>query len=232
MAKSIIIAYILLIFGGFAGLHLLYLRRDKQAFLYWCTFGGYFGLAPLRDFFRLSSYVKEANNDSQYVADLAQQMRKNKKPPLNVTRFVAKILIGNAWCYLFIAAVPDEKIYGFSLHYLKYLGPFASALAVWLVGNIGRVKGSFKWCLYGAYSILPLTINNFHAINWSCVASAAFYEWKGKEWRRTPLPKHDFFAALGFMNVEQHSNNIHLAVVNSWLWVCGNETDQLGWAMY
>lgn len=36
MAKSLVLTYILWLFGGYLGLHHFYLRRDKQAFLWWC----------------------------------------------------------------------------------------------------------------------------------------------------------------------------------------------------
>ena len=38
--KSLFITYLLWLIGGWIGLHHFYLRRDKQAFLWWSTFGG------------------------------------------------------------------------------------------------------------------------------------------------------------------------------------------------
>lgn len=40
--KSIIIAYVLWLFGGLFGLHHIYLRRDRHAFVWWCTLGSIF----------------------------------------------------------------------------------------------------------------------------------------------------------------------------------------------
>lgn len=37
--KSIFIAYILWLFGGIFGFHHIYLHRDRQAFVWWCTLG-------------------------------------------------------------------------------------------------------------------------------------------------------------------------------------------------
>ena len=38
--KSLFITYLLWLIGGWIGLHHFYLRRDKQAFLWWSTLGG------------------------------------------------------------------------------------------------------------------------------------------------------------------------------------------------
>ena len=42
--KSLVVTYICWLFGGFFGLHHLYLHRDRHAFVWWCTLGGYFGI--------------------------------------------------------------------------------------------------------------------------------------------------------------------------------------------
>lgn len=39
--KSIFIAYVLWLFGGIFGLHHIYLRNDRHAFVWWCTLGIY-----------------------------------------------------------------------------------------------------------------------------------------------------------------------------------------------
>jgi hypothetical protein len=43
--KSLVIAYLLWLFGGIFGFHHLYLHRDRHAFVWWCTLG------ELHDFF-------------------------------------------------------------------------------------------------------------------------------------------------------------------------------------
>ena len=47
--------------GGWLGLHHFYLGRDKQALVWWCLPGGYFGLGWFRDLWRIPEYVREAN---------------------------------------------------------------------------------------------------------------------------------------------------------------------------
>ena len=36
MAKSLLLTYLLWLIGGFFGVHHIYLRRYKQAFVWWC----------------------------------------------------------------------------------------------------------------------------------------------------------------------------------------------------
>jgi TM2 domain-containing membrane protein YozV len=58
--KSKGIAYLLLIFAGFSGVHHFYLGRPGKGLLYLCT-GGLFSLGVLYDFFTLGRQVDEAN---------------------------------------------------------------------------------------------------------------------------------------------------------------------------
>lgn len=39
--KSVFVAYMLWLFGGLFGFHHIYLHRDRQAFVWWCTLGKY-----------------------------------------------------------------------------------------------------------------------------------------------------------------------------------------------
>lgn len=77
--KSVIWAYFWWLFGGLFGLHHVYLQRDAQAFLWWSTLGGYFGLGWICEIFKIPRYVREANNDPKYVEDFKQRIKKNSK---------------------------------------------------------------------------------------------------------------------------------------------------------
>jgi DnaJ family protein C protein 22 len=81
--KSMVLTYLLWLVGGFLGLHHFYLGRDIQGFLWWCTVGGYFGFGWLGDLFYIPQYVKDANNDSDYLARLSHKMRTTKTVSLN-----------------------------------------------------------------------------------------------------------------------------------------------------
>ena len=58
---SLCVTYLLWLLGGWLGLHHFYLGRDKQALVWWCLPGGYFGLGWFRDLWRIPEYVREAN---------------------------------------------------------------------------------------------------------------------------------------------------------------------------
>nr|XP_027222959.1 dnaJ homolog subfamily C member 22-like [Penaeus vannamei] len=184
--KSKWIAYLLWLIGGVSGLHLIYLRRDRQAFIWMCTLGGYLGFGALRDLFRIPEYVKDANDDANYQAELATLMRSREKPTFSVVRFVGEILVGNSWSYLIAAAVPQEEINGYSIVPLMHLAPLGSALAVWTIGNIGREKGDLKWALFGAFLAVPMSVIYQPLTNFGAVLSAVIFNWKGRQWRREP----------------------------------------------
>lgn len=79
--KSTFLAYLLWLFGGVFGLHHFYLGRDIQAFLWWCTLGGYFGFGWLRDIFYIPSYVANANQDPEFVNKFVSSLQSNPKVP-------------------------------------------------------------------------------------------------------------------------------------------------------
>lgn len=76
--KSVIRAYLCWLVGGIFGLHLFYLERDAHAFLTWSTLGGY-GLGWLADITKIPRYVRDCNDDPQFLAELSERMRKNRK---------------------------------------------------------------------------------------------------------------------------------------------------------
>lgn len=74
--KSVIWAYVLWLFGGIFGVHHFYLRRDRHAFVWWTTLGG-FGVGWLGEIFRIPRYVRDANED--HPQELKARMQQNKK---------------------------------------------------------------------------------------------------------------------------------------------------------
>ena len=79
MAKSTLVCYLCWLVGGWFGLHQLYLRRDRHAFLIWSSAAGYLGCGLLRDLWRIPEYVRDANEDPAYMKDLIHSMREKKK---------------------------------------------------------------------------------------------------------------------------------------------------------
>ena len=73
-----------------------------QAFLWWSTFGGCFGLGWLRDFFRIPAYVADSTTaDEPFHPPFPH-------PPLSWTRSLAQAAIGYFFGLLIRLAVPDE----------------------------------------------------------------------------------------------------------------------------
>lgn len=90
--KSILVAYLLWLLGGFLGLHKFYLGRPFMGLFYFFTFGG-FMMGWMYDFFTLPHQVQTANVLAQY----------HSEPPLaalrheieNVKRALYGLLGGN-----------------------------------------------------------------------------------------------------------------------------------------
>ena len=80
MAKTLWTCYVLWFFGGWFGLHHIYLRRDRQAFLWFCTLGGGCGFGWFRDIVRIPEYVQEANNAEEFILEFKDRIRSYRKP--------------------------------------------------------------------------------------------------------------------------------------------------------
>lgn len=77
--KSKTMAYLLWLFGGLSGFHHFYLGRDLHGFLWWVTFGGFFGIGWIGDLFYIGEYVAEANNDVDFQKRFKEKVRKYNK---------------------------------------------------------------------------------------------------------------------------------------------------------
>ena len=90
---NIVVAYLCWFFGGLFGLHHFYLGRDKHAFVWYISLGG-FGMGWFRDLWRLPEYVFEANRDQRFLNEFAARRLHREKPPFNIVRFAGQIMIG------------------------------------------------------------------------------------------------------------------------------------------
>jgi len=192
MAKSVCLAYFFWFIGGWFGLHQLYLGRDRHAFLLWSTAAGYLGCGCLRDFWNIPTYVRDANEDPEYMEQLLEKMRKKKRPPYSFARQAGQVIAGNLWGWAVGLAIPEEEIFGYSLEWLNYLIPFAIALGVHTVGNVGRIQGSYSWALLGAFSMIPLKYYGSDTISIAAFISSSVFEAKASQWRRTPSKSVSF----------------------------------------
>ncbi|XP_066263517.1 dnaJ homolog subfamily C member 22-like [Branchiostoma lanceolatum] len=141
MAKSILLTYILWLIGGFFGLHHFYLRRDRQAFVWWCTCGGIFGLGWFRDLWRIPDYVRYANGYGDKFQVVENRRRNNLRPVFNVVRFGGEMALGMYFGFLAMCAIPEE-VYQEGSNAQKALCygivTMATAIGVYIVSNIGE----------------------------------------------------------------------------------------------
>ncbi|XP_071822906.1 dnaJ homolog subfamily C member 22-like [Apostichopus japonicus] len=183
MAKNKWISYFLWLIGGVFGLHHFYLGRDRQAFVWWCT-GGFFGVGVFRDLWRIPDYVDSANNTPEYKRKLIQQMMKNPKPAFSTSRFCAQLVIGTFFGYLTLVAISEDFAQEFPV-VRTLVVPFAIALGVHIVGNIGREQqGALKPALYGSYMLSPLFALP-SGVAYQAILSAFLFQ-KNKRFRKTP----------------------------------------------
>lgn len=145
--KSLLVTYILWLFGGVFGLHHIYLHRDRHAFVWWSTLGGYFGIGWLFEIFKIPEYVRDANEDPVFISKFVEKMRMYRKPEFSTIRFLGEIMMSYLFGQVVMIAIPEDEFMGINFRFLLWTIPFFSALGVWLVGNIGREKGVFWHCL-------------------------------------------------------------------------------------
>lgn len=185
--KSVLVTYILWLFGGVFGLHHLYLRRDHQAFVWWSTLGGYFGVGWLHDAITIPSMVREANLDPRFQVEFNKKLfKEGEKPSFNTTRFLSAVIISYIYGQVAMMAIPEEAVNGVNLLHLHWIIPFFMAAGVWVVGNIGREQGGFLPCLLAAYLVYPIRLWVYDETYWSLAticASALAFETFSKRWR-------------------------------------------------
>ncbi|XP_064484572.1 dnaJ homolog subfamily C member 22-like [Ornithodoros turicata] len=186
MAKSVLVTYLLWLTGGWFGLHHLYLGRERHAFVWWMTLGGYFGLGWLRDLWRIPSYVKYANCEAEFMQQLKETIRLHRKPPSTTVRSVGQVIVADALGYVVLYALPLEYIPENILPVVAFPVPLAVAIGVHLVGNIGEHQGVFKWPLIGAYLTYPLYFWSTHSVFMTSLVSIYFFRTYSHAWRLQP----------------------------------------------
>ncbi|XP_078041548.1 TM2 and DnaJ domain-containing protein wurst isoform X2 [Augochlora pura] len=202
--KSVFWTYVLWAFGGLFGAHHVYLERDKQAFVYFSTLGGYVGFGWLRDIYMIPWYVADANEDPRFVEDFKQKVRTNRKPPFSTVRFAAETGVAYLWAGIYRSAIPEDEVYGINFRHLLLLTPFVIAFGVWMVGNIGRERGSI-WIALGAaclfYPTLSYIGDDTMWLFLMTVASAWCFDTFSKEWRLKPRKKKGLVRRLFYLSL-------------------------------
>lgn len=172
--------------GGWFGIHHLYLGRERHAFVWCITLGGYFGLGWFRDLWRIPSYVKYVNNDPTFMEELKENIRRYSKPPATIVRSMGQMIVSDALGYMVLYALPLELIPEQFIPIVVIPVPLAVAIGVHLVGNIGEQEGSFWWPLVGAYVTYPLYFWSTHSVFMTSIASVYLFRSKSCTWRLRP----------------------------------------------
>ena len=185
--KSLCITYILWFFFGWMGVHHLYLNRDRQAFIWWSTFGGYNGLGWIRDFWRIPEYVDDANEEAEYMDTLARRIKLYKKPRFSVSRFLGELLIGYYYGNLVRSGIPEE-VPMFITGLFVCVGVTAG---VYLVGNIGREEGPFLISLLaaiGCYILFSILSGSEASYMYTALATSGAFNYY-REYRRRSISR-------------------------------------------
>ncbi|EDW46209.1 GM13353 [Drosophila sechellia] len=171
--KSVVIAYLCWLFGGIFGLHHLYLHRDRHAFIWWCTLGGYMGIGWMGELFLIPEYVRDANEDPKFVKMFVAKLQAYPKPPYSSKRFVGQVMIGHLFGQVCSMAIPETLVVGWDLSFLHWAIPLFVSLGVWLVGNIwpgaGCMVGTALLAAYLAYPARYLIYDETYSVlaHWS-----------------------------------------------------------------
>lgn len=181
--KSLFLTYVIWAIFGWAGLHHFYLRRDRQAFVWWSTWGGFLFLGWFRDLWRIPDYVDDANDEKNFMEELTNKMKARKNPKFNPARFIGQLMTGFFYGSLVKLALPVETPY--LVEVLSVC--FGMTTGVHMIGNIGREQGGF-WkpyfatlaCYYGLFYFNPEYVNYMYCV----VASALMFN-QYREYRRT-----------------------------------------------
>lgn len=187
--KSVITAYILWLCGGIVGLHHIYLHRDRHAFIWWCTLGGYFGIGWFYEIVLIPEYVRDANEDPQFIASFVERLKANKKPPYSGKRFLGEVMIGYLFGQLVQMAIPQSLFWGIDWTFLHWLIPVFISLGVWTVGNIGRECGVLWHSLVGAVVVYPVRYfiyDETYSLLLTAIVTAFVFDTYSKQWLRKP----------------------------------------------
>ncbi|XP_072047308.1 dnaJ homolog subfamily C member 22-like [Amphiura filiformis] len=189
-SKSLCITYLLWLIGGWIGLHHFYLCRDRHAFVWWCTFGGVFGLGWFRDLWRIPSYVESANEGQAFIEYYTSLLRTRQKPYFNITRFAGQLAVG--WFFGLLATLTiSEEFHSDHFYVRAIIVPFAVAVGVHLVGNIGREQVSLTSCLKGSYPLLLLFLSDPNMLTYMSLLSTIMAQ-RNRDFRRTPDKQRGF----------------------------------------
>lgn len=202
MTKSIVTTYFLWFLGGFFGLHHFYLGRDCQAFLWWATLGGFFGLGWISDVWNIPSYVAEANEDDEtFEARLKNEVKQRGKsgPSVSMATRMAQFMTGNLFGYLALHCLPEHLIDA-----MPFLGtiqlaafPVFVLVGVHVVGSINlQHSANLRRSFFAAFAPMIFLMESDTLMFWVVSVTKTVYNWN-----------LDFKSVNGDSN-ENNTNNV------------------------
>jgi DnaJ family protein C protein 22 len=214
MTKSVKKAYFLWLVGGVFGFHHIYLGRDKQALVWFSTFGGFL-IGLICDLFKIPEYVRESNEDTQNIEKLKQLQSELKAPIFMESRFIGSIAVGFFYSFIlkqnfwFESAVDTNESLDYSKLAFKLFSPLVVSLIVYLIGTEGPYKCDIKWPIIGSSSsYLIESILNLKTDYNCALLSTVFLNWN-IEWdcnyfenkKKKKLIKRIFFLLTGYIAI-------------------------------
>ncbi|CAG5121524.1 unnamed protein product [Candidula unifasciata] len=190
---STVIAYIIWLFLGWAGLHHLYLGRVNQAIVWFATFGGC-GVGLIRDFWKIPEYVRWCNGDVSLQRKHLQRTIMKPRPGCSTFRFVGMLVMGLIAATVFSALVPDfsqmSMTHPFTYLILRCtyvaLLMLGNGLGVYLVANIGELQCAKWYPFVASVGITPWLLDKHPNLLTACFFTALITWYKGLRWK--PLP--------------------------------------------
>jgi DnaJ family protein C protein 22 len=213
MVKSVKKAYLLWLIGGLFGFHHIYLGRDKQALIWFGTFGGFL-IGLIWDSFKIPEYVRESNEETSSIEKIKQLKSEMKAPIFMEMRFIGSIAVGFFYSYIlkqsfWFDSVENDESLNYSKLAFKIFSPLFISIIVYLIGTEGPYRCNFKWPIIGSSSsYLIESILNLKTDYNCALLSTLFLNWN-IEWdnnyfenkRKKKFTKRIFFLLIGYMAI-------------------------------
>ncbi|CAL1534509.1 unnamed protein product [Lymnaea stagnalis] len=190
---SLTVTYVLWLFFGWLGLHHVYLGRCDQAFVWFATLGGGFGVGWLRDLWRIPHYVKWSTGDPAYQKKLLMRIAGNLTPSCSLFRLAGIIVMGYvcaaALCFIVPEYLPEEMtaspVFGtLCLWSGKLLYVIGAILGTYIVANIGELQCSIKQPFYGCLFLFFSVFSEDGRVSMAPVLAGLSIWFRGFRWRQ------------------------------------------------
>lgn len=147
--------------GGLFGWHHVYLGNTSIAVVYNATLGG-FGLGWVRDLFRMSDIVADANNSPEFLAGYQKKLDMGKKPSMFSAVGLGMVVLIPYLRIITVRVLPNydgerSELHGFLV---AVIGSFTVACSMYYMGTAHRRAGLFRDAFVGAVIGEYISYNN------------------------------------------------------------------------